>query len=101
MKISIIGAGNVATILGRLLKQKNFIIDEVVSRNKIHAANLAKELNTVAIDNIDGISKSSDVYIIAVNDDAVETVSNQLVVDDKIVVHTCGSASINILKKAS
>jgi predicted short-subunit dehydrogenase-like oxidoreductase (DUF2520 family) len=100
MKISIIGSGNVATVLGRLLKQKSFLIAEIVSRNKIHASNLAEELNASAVD-IKTISKNSDVYIIAVNDDAIDTVSNQLSVDDKIVVHTCGSASIHILKKTS
>ncbi len=101
MKISIIGSGNVATVLGRLLKQSNFIIDEVVSRNKTHALRLAKELNATAAANIKAIYKKSDVYIIAVNDDAIETVSSELRVDEKIVVHTCGSVSINLLKNTS
>jgi len=101
MKISFIGSGNVATVLGRLLKQKNFIINEVVSRDKTHALHLAKELDAIAIDDIKALSKNSDVYIIAVNDDAIEAVSNQLNTSDKIVVHTCGSASINLLRNAS
>ena len=101
MKISLIGSGNVATVLGKLLKQKNFVINEIVSRNKTHAFNLAKELDAIAIDNVKSISKNSDVYIIAVNDDEIEGVSNQLNVDEKIVVHTCGSSSINVLKNAS
>jgi predicted short-subunit dehydrogenase-like oxidoreductase (DUF2520 family) len=101
MKISIIGAGNVATVLSRLLRGKKFIIEQIVSRNKIHAEKLAHELNAEAIENIESLSKNSDIYIVAVNDDAVETVSNQLRLDEKIVVHTCGSASINILKNAS
>ena len=101
MKISIIGSGNVATVLGRLLKQNNFLIAKIVSRCKTHASNLAGELDAISLDNISAISKNSDVYIIAVNDDAVETVSNQLSVSDKIVVHTCGSAPMSILKNAS
>ena len=101
MKISIIGAGNVATVLGRLLKHKNFIIEQIVSRNKMHAEKLAQELNADAIENIQSLSSNSDVYIIAVNDDAVEMVSNQLRTDKKIVVHTCGSASIDVLKNTS
>ena len=101
MKISLIGSGNVATVLGRLLKQKNFIINEVVSRDKTHALHLAKELDAIAIDDIKALSKNSDVYIIAVNDDAIEAVSNQLNTSEKIVVHTCGSASINLLRNAS
>ncbi len=101
MKISFVGSGNVATVLGRLLKQKHFTINEVVSRDKTHALHLAKELDAIEVDNIKAISKNSDVYIVAVNDDAVEAVSSQLKVDDKVVVHTCGSASINILKNTS
>ncbi|HYJ62968.1 MAG TPA: DUF2520 domain-containing protein [Parafilimonas sp.] len=101
MKISFIGSGNVATVLGRLLKQKNFIINEVVSRDKTHALHLAKELDAIAIDDIKALSKNSDVYIIAVNDGAIEAVSNQLNTSEKIVVHTCGSASINLLRNAS
>ena len=101
MKISLIGSGNVATVLGRLLKQKNFIVNEVVSRDKTHALYLAKELDAIAIDDIKALSKNSDVYIIAVNDDAIEAVSNQLNTSEKIVVHTCGSASINLLRNAS
>ena len=101
MKISLIGSGNVATVLGRVLKQKNFIVNEVVSRDKTHALHLAKELDAIAIDDIKALSKNSDVYIIAVNDDAIEAVSNQLNTSEKIVVHTCGSASINLLRNAS
>jgi predicted short-subunit dehydrogenase-like oxidoreductase (DUF2520 family) len=101
MKISIIGSGNVATVLGRLLRLNNFVIEEIVSRNKTHASSLAKELNAIAIDDIKSVSKNSDVYIIAVNDDAIETVSSQLMVDERVVVHTCGSASLNILKHSS
>src|SRR5690242_20472182 len=101
MKISIIGAGNVATVLGRLLKFKEFIIEEIVSRNKIHAEKLAQELNADAIENIQSLSSNSDVYIIAVNDDQIEAAGNQLKANEKIVVHTCGSASMNVLKNTS
>ena len=101
MKISIVGSGNVATVLGKLLKHTGFNIEEIISRNKTHASNLAEKLNAVAIDNFSAITKSSDVYIIAVSDDAIETISNQINVDNKIVVHTCGSVSINVLKHIS
>ncbi len=101
MKISIIGSGNVATVLGRLLKQTGYSIEEIASRNKTHALLLAEELNATAINNISALAKRSDVYIVAVKDDAIETISNQINVDDKIIVHTCGSVSVNILKNAS
>ena len=101
MKISIIGSGNVATVLGRLLKNKDVIIEEIISRDKNHALKLAEELNAAATDNLSNINRISDVYIIAVKDDAVEIISKQLNLDNKIVVHTCGSIPINILSDAS
>lgn len=101
MRISIIGSGNAATVLGRCLKQNGFVIAEIASRNKIHALHLAKELNATAVKNITAISKNSDVYILAINDDAIATVADQLNTGKKIVVHTSGSASINVLKNAS
>jgi predicted short-subunit dehydrogenase-like oxidoreductase (DUF2520 family) len=67
----------------------------------MHAEQLAHELNADAIENIEGLSKSSDVYIVAVNDDQIEAAGNQLKTNEKIVVHTCGSASINVLKNTS
>ena len=44
---------------------------------------------------------NSDLYIIAVRDGAVAEVSAQLNLHGKIIVHTCGSVSMNVLANAS
>jgi glycerol-3-phosphate dehydrogenase len=44
MNITIIGSGNVATILGKLFKENNHAVKEVVGRNKIAARSLAEIL---------------------------------------------------------
>jgi len=101
MKISIIGSGNTATVLGKLLKQNGNTIHQVYGRNTAAVTNLAQALNAGIQPDLVSLDKTSDLYIIAVKDDAVAEVSDQLRLDDKIVVHTCGSISMNVLKDTS
>jgi predicted short-subunit dehydrogenase-like oxidoreductase (DUF2520 family) len=101
MIISIIGSGNTATILGKILKQNDHTINEIIGRNKTAVQNLAEALNANTCIELNELNKNSDIYIIAVRDDAVAEVSAQLNVNDKIVVHTCGSVSINVLEQSS
>lgn len=101
MIISIIGSGNTATVLGKLLKENNHTINEITGRNKTAVNNLAELLNAHACAELNKLNKNSDAYIIAVNDDAVAAVSVQLKLNNKIVVHTCGSVSVNVLEATS
>jgi len=76
---------------------------QVYSRNFEKADELAKKINADPIDNLDHIRDEADVdmYIIAVSDDAIKDVVSQLKVDNKIVVHTSGATSKEILKEAT
>ena len=47
------------------------------------------------------MNNEADLFIVAVKDDAVAEVSSQINVANKIVVHTCGSVSINVLANTS
>lgn len=101
MIISIIGSGNTAIVLGKLFAANNHSINEIIGRNKITAQQLAQTLNANACFNIEELNTSSDIYIIAVRDNNVAEVAAQLNLQDKIVVHTCGSVSLNVLAKSS
>ena len=101
MNISLIGSGNVATVLGRLLKKNGHVIVEIAGRNHSHAAALAMELCASVCDAPQHINQESDMYIIAVSDDAVSAVSSALSLNEKIVVHTSGSVSADVLNHAS
>jgi len=101
MIISIIGSGNTATVLGRMLIEKKHLINEIIGRNKIEVKHLAETLHAKECNTISNADKNSDVYIIAVKDDAVAEVTNQLQLGEKIVVHTTGSIAINVLGNAS
>jgi predicted short-subunit dehydrogenase-like oxidoreductase (DUF2520 family) len=101
MNIVLIGAGNVATILGKKLHQVGHTIVQVWSR-KIEAANtLAVDLNAVSINNINDIAQHADVYIIAIADAAIIQMATQIKVNNAIVVHTAGAISKYALQQAS
>lgn len=99
--ISIIGAGNLATQLGNALHKEGYLISQVYSRSQKNAALLAKKLNAKPISDFKKLSTDASVYIIAIKDDAIEAVAKQLKLKDKIVVHTSGSVSVNVLKNCS
>lgn len=101
MQVTIIGSGNVATVLGRLLIQKGYTIKQLYSRNAIHAADLAKQLEAEAVTTLKLVDTKADLYLLAVTDDALPDVAAQLSLGDKLVVHTAGSVSKEVLNNAS
>ena len=101
MIISIIGSGNTATALGRVFKKNAHVVNEIIGRNKTAVHELAKELDANACTDILQLNTNSEFYIIAVRDDAVAEVAAQVQIDNKIVVHTCGSVSIEVLAGTS
>lgn len=101
MNVVLIGSGNVATVLGRLIKCAGYNIVQVFSKQLQHAEKLASSLEATAISTETAIAKNADIYIISVPDDEIEKVAKQLNLGDKILVHTSGSVSKETLKKAS
>jgi len=101
MQVTIIGSGNVATVLGKLLLEKGYTICEVYSRNAEHAKQLALQLQAKPVADLQTLNASADIYLIAVTDDALPGVAAQLSLKDKLVIHTAGSVSKEILKNTS
>jgi predicted short-subunit dehydrogenase-like oxidoreductase (DUF2520 family) len=93
MKITIIGTGNVAFHLGKRLKEKGVEINQIVGRDIHKATWLAQILGAQAVGFSQFIDTSSDVYILAVSDNAIATAASQLskYIDNQLVVHTSGS----------
>ena len=101
--ISIIGSGNVATHLGKALTEKGLIIDSIFSRKLSRAKKLATQLSAKPCSNFKQLISDSDLYIIAVSDDAVAEVSDKLIEyasADSIVVHTSGSVTSRVIKSS-
>lgn len=101
MKIVIIGSGNVATVFGKLFLKKGHEIVQVTGRNNIAVKKLARQLKTTAEINFQNIFPNADLYIIAVSDDAVEKVAAEIFLKNKLIVHTAGAVSKDVLKNVS
>lgn len=96
-----IGAGNTATVLSKLMVQNGHNIIQVLSRNLNHAETLASTCNAESSSLIDTISPVGDLYIIALSDTAIGSVKKINGLKDKIICHTAGSVSIEALKGIS
>lgn len=95
IKVVIIGSGNVAQhLIQAFAKSKEIEVLQVFSRRKetgiplLDSSKITNDFNTIV---------ESDLYIIAVSDDAIATVSSQLKFKNRLVVHTSGSVPIDSL----
>jgi predicted short-subunit dehydrogenase-like oxidoreductase (DUF2520 family) len=98
MDIVIIGSGNVAAVLGRKFKAAGHSIVQIYSRNASAASELAYEWDTESTNYKILINKKADMYIIAVADDAIDEVADDLKLPGKVVAHTAASVPKEILK---
>ncbi len=96
-KIVILGTGNVALNLLRAFRSsKTAKVVQIVGRNKNNIPQ--REVLPSFTSDFKNI-KEADIYIIAVSDDAISTVSQQLKKYKGIVVHTSGSKGLEVLPK--
>ena len=95
--ISFIGSGNVATNLAVALKAKGFTIDTILSQTLQNATELASKVNAKGIDQLNQLNQTSDLYIISLKDDVIETYLEGLNLKEKLLVHTSGSYETNKL----
>lgn len=98
-KIGIAGSGNVAWHLAQDLEKAGHEISVVFSRNLENAQFLASQLyDTVAIDLPDFSDFNLDLLIIAIKDDAIDSLVQHLLVNDETVVaHSSGICSLEVL----
>lgn len=97
--VSIIGSGNVATTLAVNLLNVEIDIVDIYSRNMKSAKLLADKSNANHISSLEHISLNSDLYIIAISDDNIGDVVQELPNLKGIVTHTSGSQPMNLLAR--
>jgi predicted short-subunit dehydrogenase-like oxidoreductase (DUF2520 family) len=97
----IIGAGNVAWHLSRQFRKAGHKILQVFSRSEVPAEFLAEESQAAFTDDIEGLNREGTLYVIAVNDDAVEELAEKLHLPEAIVVHTCAMVPMEVLEPVS
>lgn len=96
--IVILGSGNVATVLGKALKEAGLNISCIYSRNINHAKLLGGVLQAAYTSQANDVPSDANLYILAVKDEAIETISQQLNVKG-LVIHVSGNTSMAVLKK--
>nr|WP_315175854.1 Rossmann-like and DUF2520 domain-containing protein [uncultured Flavobacterium sp.] len=95
IKVTLIGSGNVAQhLISTFLIATDIEIVQVYSRNP---TTIIPELDSKKIVSNFTDLKEADVYIIAVSDDAIASVSAQLPFENRLVVHTSGAAPLDSL----
>lgn len=99
IKVSIIGSGNVAQHLIATFQNpeksgSEIELAQVFSRKRAALATLLRPEQIIT--NYADLQEA-DLYIIAVSDDAIETVSKQLPFKNRLVVHTSGSMPLTSL----
>ena len=100
-KTVLIGAGNVGYHLGRELHDCGLEVLQVFSRKITKARKLAKFIGADSTNDLAKISAKADLYLVAVHDDAINSVAQKLplkVRREKLVVHTSGAAPSTIFK---
>ncbi len=101
MKISMIGAGNVAWHLSIAFENHHHQICEVFSRQQSKAKALTAMLyQAKATDELDFSESEAELFILAVSDDAISDVCSKLVLpENAILAHTSGTKSLQDLQK--
>ncbi len=99
MKVVFIGAGNLATNLGKALFRAGHEIVQVYSRTEESARALADVLKCVYTTDLLEVVRSADIFIISVKDSALPAVASSLQTgrEGQFFVHTAGSMPMDTL----
>lgn len=100
MKITILGAGNVATQLALAMRKAGNEIVQIYNRSDEAGQELAKTVGAGFTSDI-GALADADTYLLAVKDDAIEELASKLKLPGKFVAHTSGTKSRELLKGVS
>ena len=92
-RIALIGAGNVATHLGKAWQQAGCTVVQVYSRTEQSASELATCLGVPFVISLDEVCTDADIYVVAVKDAVLQELIPALVKgrEAALFVHTAGS----------
>ncbi len=93
LKVSVLGSGNLGTHMVNLLNDASQVkLVQWYSRSKIHD-------QEIEVTNDIKMLKNAEIYILCVNDDSISDLSNQLIFNNKLVVHTSGSTTYESINR--
>ena len=100
MRIVLIGAGNLATHLGKALCDAHHEVLQVYSRTISHAQTLADTLHAQYTDSSAQLLKDAECYVFAVKDQVLPSIIKEVwgmhVNPSALFVHTAGSIPLNV-----
>lgn len=98
MKVILIGAGRLATNLGKALLEAGHDILQVYSRTMESASALATLAGGAPVTEIEKVRKDADVYIISVKDSVLPDLVQALCSgrSTKVFLHTAGSVNMDV-----
>ncbi len=99
LNIVIIGAGNVAWHMAKIMLKKGVNILQLYSPHSAKA--LAQDLRLPYIDNLSLLKENADIYLFSIKDDAYQEIVNQFPYKNKCMIHTSGSIDMNIFQSIS
>lgn len=100
MKIVLVGSGNVAHHLGLALYGQGHQVVQVYGRTPANAQELADSLSSTVITGLEELDLDADLYVVAVSDQAIPSVIEQIPSTIQgIVVHTSGATDLSVLSK--
>lgn len=97
-RIALIGAGNVATHLGKAWQQAGYTVVQVYSRTEQSASELATCLCVPFVTSLDEVCTDADIYVVAVKDAVLQELIPALVKgrEAALFVHTAGSMPMSV-----
>lgn len=98
MRIAIIGAGRLATNLGKALNGAGHDIVQVYSRTREAAGQLAAIVGASPLTDVEALTGDADAYVIALKDSVVPLLLPSLCKgrEQKVFLHTAGSLDLSI-----
>lgn len=99
MMIVMIGAGNLATNLGKALVKEGYEVGQVYSRTEASASALAEVLGCGFTTNLADVRNDADLYVVSLKDSALADLSDQITKgrEHALFVHTAGSMPMDTL----
>lgn len=98
-RVTIIGSGNVANHLAEEFSRLG-LLEEIRSRNSKEGSELAAAYNVSFQNDITSVSPASNLVLLCISDDAIESVAKNLKLDSCILAHTSGFISMDVLQTA-
>lgn len=100
MKIILIGAGNLATHLGKAIFAAGHDVVQVFSRTMLSATALASEVGAQPVSDISAVRSDADLYVVSVKDSVLAELIPALCKgkEAKVFLHTAGSIPMDVFQ---